>query len=496
MLKRKNLDTVQRSLKLNNRFKRIIWFFLLAGIGLSQWQCRPKTTTPKKPMEEYLYSDAEIQNEKHLSVINLPIEMPISELQAQINAQIKGLIYQDDSYEDNGDDNLKAKVWKLSPIRVVAKDSTFLFEVPLKIWVSAGYKVSPLGLTMSGYKDTEFSINIRLISKIGISPDWKLKSETYVDSYDWITEPNVKVAGINIPIKSMVSRMLNKNFEKITDAIDQQVTGSIEIKKYVEAAWLLARQPVLLSKEFDTWLVVTPTSIIMSPLIASNNILRASIGIKGYTQTVTSAIKPVVKPAPKLPDLQITDKVSSDFRVGLISLVSYEDAARLATAQFAGQKFSFLGGKYNVEVTSIEMYGQNERLIIKAGLKGSMNGSIFLKGIPYYDPVSQKLSLKNLDYDLDTKSTIIKTANWLLQGKFTKMMEKEMVFGIGTQMAEAKKSIQQTLSNYKVTDGVLLKGTLTEITPDKVYLTPKHIYSVVFAQGNVNLRVEGLRSFE
>ncbi|WP_159468103.1 DUF4403 family protein [Dyadobacter sp. 3J3] len=447
-------------------------------------------------MEEYLYSDTELQNEKHLSVINLPIEMPISELESQINSQIKGLIYEDNSYEDNGDDNLKAKVWKLSPIRVVAKDSTFLFEVPLKIWVSAGYKVSPLGLTLSGYKDTEFSISIRLISKIGISPDWKLKSDTYVDSYDWITEPNVKVAGINIPIKSMVSRMLNKNFEKITSAIDQQVTGSIEIKKYVEAAWALARQPVLLSKEFDTWLVVTPTSIVMSPLMASNNILRASIGIKGYTQTVTSAIKPLIKPIPKLPDLQIAEKVSSDFRVGLISLVSYEDAARLATTQFAGQKFSFLGGKYNVEVTSIEMYGQNERLIIKAGLKGSMNGSIFLKGTPYYDPVSQKLSLKNLDYDLDTKSTIIKTANWLLQGKFTKMMEKEMVFGIGTQMAEAKKSIQQTLSNYKVTDGVQLKGTLTEITPDKVYLTPKHIYSVVFAQGNVNLRVEGLRSFE
>ncbi len=41
-------------------------------------------------MEEYLYSDTEIQNEKHLSVINLPIEMPISELETQINTQIKG----------------------------------------------------------------------------------------------------------------------------------------------------------------------------------------------------------------------------------------------------------------------------------------------------------------------------------------------------------------------------------------------------------------------
>jgi hypothetical protein len=496
MLKKKNLDTVRRLLKLNNRIKPLIWFLFLAGIGLSQWQCHSKTTSPKKPMEEYLYSDAEIQNEKHISVINLPIEMPIAELESQINAQIKGLIYEDDNYEDNGGDNLKAKVWKLSPIRVVAKDSTFLFEVPLKIWVSAGYKVSPLGINLSGYKDTEFAITIRLISKIGISPDWKLHSETYVDSYDWISEPNVKVAGVRIPIKSMVSRLLNQNFEKITEVIDQQVAGSIEIRKYVETAWTMARQPVLLSKEFDTWLVVTPTSIVMTPLMVSNNILRASIGIKGYTQTITSTVKPAVKPVPKLPNLQITDKVSSDFKVGLISLISYEDAARLATSQFAGQKFSFLGGKYNIEVTSIEMYGQNEKLVIKAGLKGSLTGNIFLKGIPYYDPVTQKLSLKDLDYDLDTKNTIIKTANWLLQGKFTRMMEREMVFAAGSQITETKKSIQQTLSNYKVMDGVELKGTLTDIKPDKVYLTPKHLYSVVFAEGHINLRVEGLRGFE
>lgn len=496
MLKRKNSDTVRRSLKLNNRFKRLVWVLLLITMGLGQWNCRPKTTSPKKPMEEYLYSDAELQNEKHLSVLNLPIEMPVSELETQINAQLKGLIYEDDSYEDNGGDNLKAKVWKINPIRVVAKDSTFLFEVPLKIWVSAGYKVSPLGINLSGYKDTEFSIRIRLISKIGISPNWQLNSDTYVDSYDWISEPNVKVAGIKIPVKSMVSRLLNHNFEKITQAIDKQVNSGIEIKKYVEAAWNLARQPVLLSKEFDTWLVVTPTAVVMTPLMVSNNILRSSIGMKGYTQTITSAVKPAVKPAPKLPDLQITDKVTSDFRIGLISLISYEDAARMATARFSGQKYSFLGGKYNIQVTSIEMYGQNEKLIIKAGLSGSVTGSIFLKGIPYYDPQTQKLSLKDLDYDLDTKNTIVRTAGWLLQGKFSKMMEKEMVFPVGNQIAEAKKSVQQILSNYKVTDGVQIKGTLADITPDKVYLTPKHIYSVVFAQGNVNLRVEGLRSFD
>ncbi|WP_353718046.1 DUF4403 family protein [Dyadobacter sp. 676] len=296
-------------------------------------------------MEEYKYSDKEIQNEKHLSVLNLPVEIPVEEIEAQINNKITGLIYDDNSYEDENNDNLKAKVWKISPIKIVAIDSSFLFEVPLKIWVSAGYKISPLGMTMSGYKDTEFSIRIRLISRIGILPSWQIRSETYVDSYDWISEPSIRVAGINIPIKGMVSRMLNRNFEKITDAIDEQVASNLELRKNAELAWNIARQPVMLSKEYDTWLVIVPTGVEMTPLLAKNNVLRSVIGIKGYTQTITSAEKPAVPPLQKLPDLQIVDKVRDDFKIGLISLVSYEDAARLAAKQFTGEKFSFLGGK-------------------------------------------------------------------------------------------------------------------------------------------------------
>lgn len=445
-------------------------------------------------MEQYKYLDKEIQSEKHLSTLNVPVEIPVSELELQLNNSIKGLIYEDNSYEDD-QDNLKARVWKLDRIRIVAKDSTFLFEVPLKIWVSAGYKISPLGITMSGYKDTEFSIRLRLISKIGISPSWQVHSDTYVDSYDWITEPNVKVGTFKIPIKAMVSRLLNRNFEKISSAIDEQINGTIDLKKYAEVAWNLARQPVLLSKEYDTWLVVQPSSVTMTPLLVSGNILRATIGVQAFTQTVTSVEKPTVPKASGLPQLQILDKVPGNFKIGLISLISYEEASRLASKNFSGKSYSFVKGQYTVQVTGIEMYGQNERLVIKVNLTGSINGYIYLKGVPYYDPATQMLSLKDLDYDLDTKNSIIRTANWLLQGKFSKMMENALVFPVGEQISSTRKIIQQLIKNYKVTDGIQLKGELSEIAPDRVYLTPKHLYSVVFAQGNVSLKVHGLKGF-
>ncbi|TDB57333.1 DUF4403 family protein [Arundinibacter roseus] len=465
---------------------------LLATLLLTE--CRPKTTeTPKAPKESYLYSDMEIQEEKQLSVVNIPVEMPVSELEKQLNAQLNGLIYEDNSYENDQNDNLKAKVWKLSPIKVQALDSTFLFDVPLKVWVSAGYKISPLGVTMSGYKDSEFSLRIRFISKISVTPDWQLSTHTYVDSYDWIKEPEIKVAGLSIPIKSMVSRTLNRNFDKITKAIDEQVGSTIELKKYVQQAWETVHRPVLLSEEYNTWLLVVPTGLMMSPLLVKNNIMRTTIGIQGYTQTVTSSEKPVMGATPRLPALQTVEKMPGEFKIGLISKLPYAEATRLAQKKFIGEKFSFSEGKYQVEVTGLDLYGQNENLVIKANLKGSLNGIIYLKGKPYYDPVTKNLSLKNLDYDLETKNVILKTAGWLLQSKFSKMMEQQFVFPIGQQIAETQAVIQKNLTHNTLTKGIILNGKINEIEPHKVYLTPEHLYSVVFAGGQVTLRVEGLQ---
>lgn len=457
------------------------------------WQCQPKAPQqPVAPVEKYLYSDMQIQNEKHISVLNVPVEMPIAEFEKQINAQLQGLIYEDNSYEDEGNDNLKAKVWKLNDIRVTAQDSTFFFDVPLRIWVSAGYKVSPLGFTMSGYMDTEFSLRIRFLSKVGVTPDWRVTTHTYVDSYDWISEPSIKVAGLTIPIKAMVSRLLNKNFEKITKAIDEQVSKNIDLKKYVQQAWDLARQPRLMSEEYQTWLVVVPTSVIMTPLAASNGLLKTTIGLKGYTQTVTASTRPETSADSKLPPLQMVDRVPDNFRVGLISRITYRDAARLASQKLVGETFKFSGDSYTVQITSIDMYGQDDKLIIKAGLKGSLNGYIYLRGLPHYDPETQLLSLKDMDYDLDTQNVIFRTASWLLQSTFSRMIQKRMVFPVGVQIAEARNKIQQALTHNLLSKGIDLNGTLNEIIPDRVYLTPGHIYSVVFATGKVNLRIEGL----
>ncbi len=444
----------------------------------------------KPPTPKYLYSDMEIQSDQFKSSLTVTAQMPLSELERQINKQLSGLLYEDKSYEDDNQDNLKAKVWKLGDIRIQARGNHFLFDVPLKIWASAGYKISPFGYTLEGYRDTEFKIRVRLISEISFSGDWQILSRTRVDSYDWITEPSVSVAGFPIPIKGMISRMLNRNADKITTAIDEQVRENLQVKDKIEEAWLLAQQPQLLSETYHTWLINTPEQVEARLPDAQNGFLNIQAGIRGYTQTIVSEVAPARSRIVKLPPLKIVDNLPQSFNIGLISSISYQEASKIAEAYFKDKTYYFSGNKYSVQIRKIELYGQEERLVIKAGLSGSINGNIYLKGIPRYDPVSQTVYLEELEYDLNTRNVLIRAANWLLHAKFLRMMKEAMVFPIAEQLGTLTETIRTSIANQVISEGITLKGRLNEALPDKINLTPEHIYTVVHATGSLDLHID------
>ena len=85
---------------------QLIKIFLITVIGIAS--C--KSIKPVKPEE--VYAPEKRVYDKEVSVINIPIEIAVADIEKQINAYVKGVIYEDNSYEDNdGDDaaNLQGK---------------------------------------------------------------------------------------------------------------------------------------------------------------------------------------------------------------------------------------------------------------------------------------------------------------------------------------------------------------------------------------------------
>ncbi|MPT32388.1 MAG: DUF4403 family protein [Chryseobacterium sp.] len=63
------------------------------------------------------------------SNITLPVSLPISEINSLINQSVKGVLYEDQSYTDNNNDQFKVKVEKQGNIAIKAPDSADLQSV-------------------------------------------------------------------------------------------------------------------------------------------------------------------------------------------------------------------------------------------------------------------------------------------------------------------------------------------------------------------------------
>ena len=113
------------------------------------------------------------------SSISVPISLPISEVQRLTNQSITGTLYEDQSYENNDNDQLKTKVEKDGEIMMKAlTNNRLLFSVPLKIWAEKG--IGTLGLY--SYQETQFRVvmNFYFIRRIST----KLASENHY-FYRW-----------------------------------------------------------------------------------------------------------------------------------------------------------------------------------------------------------------------------------------------------------------------------------------------------------------------
>lgn len=466
---------------------------MLAGCLLAMAACepgKPNRLNPTAPKANYTNSNMDVRTDALISTVNVPVAISLADVERQLNTQVSGLIYEDNTFDDDaGGTPFMTKVWKRGPISVkagmVQGDSLFYFNVPLKIWAKSGKKV--LGFMQSG--ETTFEIDLRFATRFSIEKDWTVSTKTTADGFDYITKPTVRVVGIDIPITGLVSKAITNNLGTITQTLDKQVREKIDLKTPVLRAWNLIREPYSVSDEFRTWLQVVPRRVLITPLRFEQGEIRTTIGLEGHTLTTVGA-KPAVRPVTDLPDLTVVSTVKDDFRVGIIGEATYPEVAELAKKQLVGKSFNF--STYSITITDLDLYGQNENLIIKAGISGSVSGDIYLRGQPYYDVQTRSVTLRNLTYDLETRNLLQKAASWLLKSTLAKTLEKNLTFPVGDQIDAVRQSIQERMANYPLAKGVMLSGKIDQVSPDQVYLTPTAMVAVVHANGKVNVRVQGL----
>lgn len=418
-----------------------------------------------------------------VSFISMPVEITLKELEQQLNKNVNGLVYNDSILSD---DKTEMKIWKTAPIKLNEKDGNIVSIIPLKIWAKFKY-----GTDFMGLNDTrEINLNgtITLNSKTHLA-NWKLTTTSKIEDFEWSESPTILVAGKNIPITYIINPTLSLFKSKMAKMIDKAIDQNCDFKPQVLNALEKLSNPILTSEQYETWFKMVPLELYVTEAKLTKTKIMLNMGLKCNMQTMVGqepkngfdASKIVLKPVATIPD---------NTTVSVVAVSTFESASKIVTKNFQGQEFA--SGKRKIAVQKVDLWQKEGKMIIALDVLGSINGTIYLSGIPNYNPITKEIYFDQMEYVLNTKSILMKSANWLLQGTILKNIQENCRYSIKGNLEDGKQNMKPYLTNYSPMKGVFVNGNINDFEFEKVELTDKAIIAFITTTGKMDIKVDGL----
>jgi hypothetical protein len=435
-----------------------------------------KNTDAPKPMEQYNQQNTT----PPISTLSIPLNIGINELVQSLNSKITGVLYEDYSFDDNGKDDLMLKVMKSQDISLFITGQTLKYRVPVSLWMKKNLLV--------GSVEGQGEIALNFKTSFSLKENWTIPTYTEVEYHEWIKKPVLKTGLGDLGIESIANIVLNRSKQDLAKSIDKVVGEQLALRPIMQDMWKAIQEPTLLSPEYQMWVKTTPTSISMTSLSSDNNAIKSTIAVECYNY-VTFGEKPSFRENSNLPDLKVINEAADDFKLHFTTDVPFPEAERMAKNMMVGQFFG--EGKQQVRVEDIKLSGNNEKIVVNTQLSGAFNGKIYFIGKPVFNEKKNQIEFADLDYHIDTKSFLHRSASWLLKGILKNQMQKAMTFPLDENIAELKKSVQTTLNHYEIQPGVVLTGTLQDIKVLGTSVSPTSILVNLSSEGKVNVNMNG-----
>lgn len=434
------------------------------------------TTNKIEALKPLPSDDSPMVYKSSTSFVSMPLEISLKEIEKQLNKKMTGLIYEDASI----------KIWKTADIRLSEKNGKIQTVLPLKVWAKFKYGTDFMGLNDT--REVNLNGTITLLSDARMS-NFKLTTTSKIEDYVWSESPTIVVAGRNVPITYIINPMLSLSKSKISKMIDDAINDLPDFKPMVLDVLEKMSTPFITSDLYQTWFRLEPIEVYVTDATLDKTKIAMDLGLKCNMLTMVGqepknifdrsavAFKPVTK---------VPDKITAN----IAAISTYESASRIITKNFRGKEFA--SGSRKIVVNEVNLWQKDGKIIVQLLMSGSLNGTIYLAGIPKYNAENHEIYFENMDYVLQTKGMLTKTANWLLQGVILRKIQESCKYSIKPNLDEGKKSMLPYLSNYSPMKGVFVNGTMNDFEFDRVEITNKAIIAFLKTTGKMKVKIDGM----
>lgn len=420
-----------------------------------------KSLNAGRPREEAFRPELK----KELSSLTIAIGASASELGETLNRLVARELYKG-STKTKG---LTADILRNGPIVVSAADNYLYLTLPISMSLSYGSFETPAIATK-----LKFRMNPR------VTPDWRIDAEViYTGLSDSLSE-EVGLGPFSIKPRSIVEGITQPMQRTLSELIGKKLNEKIPLKAQVAKVWAAAQKPILLDKTYKAWLKITPQEVLLYPLFAQNNQVQLSLGLRSFAELVLGPEPPVRTPVP-LPNLKRVSGTDRSFRVALHTDLFYKDVLEVISPMLLDKDLG-RDGKSAV-LKELDLYGNGERLMIKLKTTGSLDGTFYLTCRPVFDPQTNLFSVEEVDFDMQSESLLLQSADWFLHGSIRDSIRQKLNLDLTARLAQAREMAGKAMARVNLADHVFLTGSIKAMKLNGVMVQKDKISIQVYTEG-------------
>lgn len=451
---------------------------LLAGV----FSC--KRVNPDPPTARN-FDDSLIADSSYVSA---PILFTLDELEEKVNKAL-GVVLVDNATIKNGIARpLNLHIERSGPVRLAFDGQKLTFSASLRIWLSNPFRLS------SNPKDTSdrvySALHVRFNSPLMVRNDWRMQTNVELENYRWITEPEIRVLGMHIPVTNLADRILEKRENGIENAIDRAIFNELRLDRELAKIWREIQKPLLINRNFqEVWLRPKPFAVLVGPIRGNPTELVIPMRIKLRMES-TFGPKPTYPLDAPLPNLQKVASLPMVSHVSLLSRVPYSQLSTVLNAYVSGAKLDVIN--HLIDVKKIIVYGGEHALIVRTDIGGTIGGTLYFRGRPAFDTVRNELVMRNLDYDIQTEQSLAKAADWLLHDTLKDTLQATLRVPLEEHFTLLPNKIEAAFARAKAGKKARIDIPKFQLSPKSIAVRPDGLQILLHADAAMTLEVVNL----
>ncbi|GAB3754063.1 DUF4403 family protein [Spirosoma pomorum] len=453
-------------------------FLLLLLLVLASNGCQ--RVRPKAPYIQ----DFDPAIEDPVSYVAGQITFSIPALERKVNEALKPMLVTEEAFEGKKGEAWHIRVERTGPVRIRYANQKVSFSAPLRVWYT-----NPIGLRKKRKSRELCALAVNFVSPLAVGSGWRLTTKSRFEDYRWIHEPKVRLLGIKIGVTKLADSILDKRKADIEEAIDDAVHSELRLDKEVGKIWRDIQKPLRICKApEEIWVVPKPFSVAVAPIHGNKRAITVPIQIALRAATKLGD-EPEFEPEP-LPRLLRHKTLPEASRLRVLAFVPYEGMTKVLSQEVKQRKLNLMNGAVTIKDASV--YGSGRSLIVKTDVGGTVKGTLYFRGQPVFDTLTNTLRVRYVDFDVDTKERLLSTADWLLHDNLRDTLEKSLVVPMSQQLAEVPVKIETAFAQGGAGKKTILDINAFRMVPQKIVVRPDGIQVLIKVESKVAVVVKHL----